>query len=161
MIGSRLGRTGVVDRLVGWADAEERIRALVLEGSSGSVRGRTDQLSDYDVLVVVADAATFVADDEWQRAMGVPMVRFADQAVEEGMQTYMRLVLYADGTKVDYCIWPAKLLEKVVTAQALPALLDTGYAVLVDKDLLAARLPVATDQRTFRADRLQQSTMRS
>ena len=49
------------------------------------------------------------------------------------MSTFFRGVIYTDGVRVDYTVWPAALLERVSEA-GLPEDLDVGYLVLLDKD---------------------------
>jgi aminoglycoside 6-adenylyltransferase len=130
----------VLGRLLQWAATDERIRALVLESSRANKQARVDRLSDYDVIVVVVDTIPFIEDEGWQLALGTPLVRFRDHGVECDLDMYMRLVLYEDGTKIDYALWPVALLERVVATQVLPEALDTGYRVLVDKDGMAGKL---------------------
>lgn len=136
-----LPTAAILDRLVCWAEADERIRALILEGSRAGNSVSIDQVSDYDVLVVVTDVTGFAADEQWLSAFDRPLVRFNDHDVEGGLHTFMRLVLYADGTKIDYCLWPVAMLERIIASAELPDILDTGYAVLLDKDQRAGRLP--------------------
>ena len=57
---------------------------------------------------------------------------------------YNRLVLYEDGTKIDYIIWSLALLQRVMDTPRLPDVLDHGYQVLVDKDHLAHGLKPPT-----------------
>jgi aminoglycoside 6-adenylyltransferase len=127
--------------LIRLARNDERIRALILESSSRTVeRSRIDALSDYDVLLVVQDTAAFWADVGWLEAYGTPMVRLPNLDPIDETETNMRLVLYTDGTKIDYAIWSVAVLRQVLEAPALPDRLDTGYQVLVDKDGLAILL---------------------
>ena len=53
--------------------------------------------------------------------------------------TYFRGLIYADGTKIDYTIWPDALLDRVAEEPTLPDMLDVGYRVLLDKDGRASR----------------------
>jgi aminoglycoside 6-adenylyltransferase len=134
----------VIDRLTAWAEEHPLIRALVLESSRTNPRPTLDIFSDYDVLMVVADIDRFIEDESWMGDFGRPMVRFRDKGLLYGYEEYARLVLYDDGTKIDYTLWPVALLERVVQEPKLTELLDTGYRVLVDKDDLAYRLPPPT-----------------
>jgi aminoglycoside 6-adenylyltransferase len=134
----------VLDRLVRWADQHPLVRALVLESSRANDQATLDAFSDYDVLVVVADICQFAKGDAWLRDVGAPMVTFRDRKLVQGVETYMRLVLYEDGTKIDYAVWPVALLRQAVERQELPDLLDWGYRILIDKDVLAVRLPAPT-----------------
>ena len=132
----------VLARLEHWARDEPRVRALVLESSRARDDTPLDAFSDYDVLVGVEDAAAFAADEAWLGAFGPPLVRFRDSIEVSGHTTYARLVLYADGTKVDYLVWPAALLRALPQEPTLPDVLDWGYRPLVDKDGLTVGWPV-------------------
>jgi aminoglycoside 6-adenylyltransferase len=134
----------VLARLERWAREEPRVRALVLESSRAQERAPLDAFSDYDVLVAVEDADAFAADETWPSAFGTPLVRFRDSGAVRGHTTYSRLVLYADGTKVDYLVWPAALLRELRGAQTLPEVLDWGCRPLVDKDGLTEGWPAPT-----------------
>ena len=49
---------------------------------------------------------------------------------------------YADGSKIDFTLWPVELLREA--SERLPDQLDVGYRVLVDKDGLTSALRPAT-----------------
>jgi aminoglycoside 6-adenylyltransferase len=54
------------------------------------------------------------------------------------------MVLFDDGTKVDFGIWPLVLMERSREAGQLPGEFDTGYRILLDKDDVAGALPPPT-----------------
>ena len=134
----------VLGRIVAWAREQPLVRAVALESSRTVAGAPLDRFSDYDILLVVEDTAHFSDSDDWQRFLGEPLTRFGDAKETLGFTTYFRLVFYQDHTKVDYAIWPVELLRAVVEQQEPTDLLDWGYRVLVDKDVLAARLPAPT-----------------
>lgn len=134
----------VIDRLVQWAKNQPLVRAMVLESSRASDRTSVDLLSDYDVLLVVGDTRPFSRDETWLHDFGQILVLFRDKGRTHELTTYTRLVLYEDGTKIDYIVWPVALLQRVLGAPRLPDLLDHGYQVLVDKDGLASQLKPPT-----------------
>ena len=124
----------VLDRLIAWGEAQQSIRALVLTSSRARADATVDLLSDYDVIVAVTDTASFEANDDWAAAYGRPLARWGDRSERYGLTTFFLGVVYSDGVKVDYTIWPDALLERVAKAEALPDELDVGYRVLLDKD---------------------------
>ena len=148
----------VLDRLCRWAVAQPLVRALVLESSRAVAGAPLDRFSDYDVLLIVSDVRPFVEapnggpqapsggpqDDAWLENFGPPVVRFRDAKETWGIRTYTRLVLYRDGTKIDYSIWPVELARLVVERGKSPDLLDWGYRVLVDEDGLTTGFPAPT-----------------
>jgi aminoglycoside 6-adenylyltransferase len=134
----------VLDRLVAWAQSDARVRALILTSSRTNPAAPVDALSDYDVVLAVADWPAFVADEDWISAFGRPISQFRDTATEAGQPIAMRLVLYEDGTKIDYMVCPAALLPAISTLPRLPDNFDVGYRVLLDKDDLTRDLPPPT-----------------
>ena len=124
----------VLERLITWAEASDSIRALVLTSSRARADGSADELSDYDVIVAVRNPMKMTRDDEWVSAYDQPLARWGDQHELYGRTTYFHGVVYPDGVKVDYTLWPAELLAQVSLESALPEDLDVGYRVLLDKD---------------------------
>lgn len=110
----------VLEELVAWGKTLSSIRALILTSSRARSDGSADVLSDYDLIVAVGDATAFVADDAWASGYGQPLVRWGDQHELYGWTTYFRWVIYSDGVRVDYTVWPAVLLERVLEEAALP-----------------------------------------
>jgi len=134
----------IIDRLVQWANSQPLVRALLLESSRASDRAPVDILSDYDVIFVVSEMRPFSHDETWLHDFGKVLVLFRDQGQMYGLRRYNRLVLYEDGTKIDYIVWPVALLQRVLDKPRLPDVLDVGYRVLVDKDHLAYGLKPPT-----------------
>lgn len=123
-----------LEKLVAWGNAHPRVRAMILTSSHARQDGLVDLLSDYDVILAVTDADQFVQEDGWLSGYGKPMLRSSDQDELYQLTTYWRGVLYEDGVKIDYSVWPVGLLEQITSEAGLPDGLDAGYRVLLDKD---------------------------
>jgi len=130
----------VIKRLIGLGDQHDEIRAVVL--TSTRAAGGCDLLSDYDVVLYTRDLARFLERDDWFESFGRVLVMFRDDSGEGGW--HARLVLYEDGTRVDFSVQHVDLLKQACQASPLPEDLDVGYHVLLDKDGLAASLPSPT-----------------
>jgi aminoglycoside 6-adenylyltransferase len=128
----------VLKRLVAWAETQPSVRALILTSSRARADETADELSDYDVIVAVVDADTFLRDGGYALAYARPLARWGDEHEVLGLRTTFRGVVYEDGTKIDFTIWPAELLARVAEEETLPEDLDVGYRVLMDKDGHAA-----------------------
>ena len=137
----------VLGRLVAWGESDETVRALVLTSTRARDDGSADLLSDYDVVVVVPDAATFVSESGWTTAYGPRLVAWGDESELLGETTFFNGVVYRDGVKVDYKIWSTNVAERLPELDNLPDNLDVGYRVLLDKDGVTSRWP----RPTFRA----------
>jgi aminoglycoside 6-adenylyltransferase len=119
----------VLDRIVSWGEADDAVRALVLTSTRTRPGGPVDLLSDYDVIAVLTDVERF---DE-RAAYGVPMAHWGDEHDVHGTTTYFRGVVYEDGVKVDWTLWP-DAVPALVAEHGLTDDLDVGYRVLLDKD---------------------------
>jgi aminoglycoside 6-adenylyltransferase len=124
----------VLVRLVAWGEALRAVRAMILTSSRAKPGAAVDVLSDFDLILAVTDPDGFAQDGAWQSGYADPMVRWGDQSELYGLTTYFRGVVYEDGAKIDYTIWPDALLERVAEETVLPDALDVGYRVLLDKD---------------------------
>ena len=106
----------VVDKLVAWGTAHPLIRAMILTSSRTRPDGPVDLLSDYDLILAVSDVGPFAFDDAWISEYGRPMVRWGDQGEMHGLTTSFRGVVYQNYVKIDYSIWPVKLLEHIAAS---------------------------------------------
>lgn len=137
----------VIRRLVRWADERLAVRAMLLTSTRAIPHAPVDALSDYDIILVVRDLQLLAANRGWIADFGTVLVDYwspiqADP--DTGVARTGNVVQYADGLKIDFTLWPVALLDHLAHAPALPAELDAGYRVLLDKDGLAARLPSPT-----------------
>jgi aminoglycoside 6-adenylyltransferase len=124
----------VLGRLLAWTAADENVRAVILTSSRVTPDRRADALSDYDVILAVRDPSVFDRDGEWVSRHARPVARWGDASELLGLPTAFLGVVYEDGVKIDYTIWPEAMLERVSAATELPEGLDVGYRVLLDKD---------------------------
>lgn len=134
----------VLDRIVEWGQRNELIRAVILEGSRATQDMDPDRFSDYDVAFVVTDVGPFIDRHDWEAWFGEPAIHWGDRQLDDGVERWMRLVVYGDGTRIDYCFWSTSAFAQVKEQQPLPAILDSGYRVLLDKDGIAEALPSPT-----------------
>ena len=124
----------VLATLIAWGEARASIRAMILTSTRATPDGRADPVSDYDVILAARDAPALAATETWTSGYGQPLVRWGDEHELYGIRTYFRGVVYEDGVRVDYTLWPESLLRRVSEAADLPSDLDVGYRVLLDKD---------------------------
>lgn len=137
----------VTRRLVGWAEQRPSVRAMLLTSTRARPQATPDRLSDYDVILIVADIAPYIADRRWVADFGEVLVAYWDpvrRAPGYGLETGGNVIQYADGLKIDFTLWPVALLQQIAAAPELPRELDAGYAVLLDKDGLTSNLQPPT-----------------
>lgn len=134
----------VLERVLAWAWTRDDVRAVVLTSTRAMEGGRVDELSDWDVVLYVADPAAFAASTGWIEAYGPVLARWGDEGEWRGFRRLMRLVIYRDGTKIDFTLASAAELDEMAANGELPDALDVGYRVLLDRDGRAAALPPPT-----------------
>ncbi len=137
-----------IGRFIRWAQENQAVRAMLLTGSRANPNASADAWSDYDLLLVVEDIHPFFVDRAWLQDFGRVIVAYWDPIHPApnlvGIEQMGNVVLFQDDLKIDFILWPVESLQQVARSRALPADLDLGYVVLVDKDRLAASIPAPT-----------------
>jgi aminoglycoside 6-adenylyltransferase len=129
----------VFRQLVQWAEQRAAIRAMLLTSTRAVSNAAVDDYSDYDVILIVEDIHPFFDDRSWLEDFGEVLVVYWDPISPDpdyGTEKTGNVTQYADGLKIDFSLWPVELMRRIVQAPTLPAELDAGYRVLLDKDNL-------------------------
>jgi len=131
----------ILDTIIHRANNEETIRAIILTGSRAG-KGPVDELSDFDLAIFTRDAKKYTNDNSWLDQTAQVLVCVEDQKNNDfgsidAIPT--RLVIFKDGTKVDFAFYPIAALEKPIPK--LPIAYNSGYTVLLDKDDITKALP--------------------
>ncbi len=119
----RVDQAGILHSVVRWAEHEDNVRAVVLEGSVARDDGSVDEWSDLDVRLYVREAVRLLESRDWFEQFGHVLVL---EALENPDWYPTRLVYYVDG-KIDFMIAP-------VAALADKKRFGRRVRVLVDKD---------------------------
>lgn len=114
------------------ACADERIRAMTLEGSRANPNATSDAWQDYDVTFLVSDVESFTCSDGWLGRFGDIVLMQKPEAMElfppdfpAGWFSY--LMLFSDGVKIDLTLVPLEDGEAYFAQDPL-------ICVLLDKD---------------------------
>ncbi len=129
----------VISKLIEWAEKHNTIHAMLLTSTRAIPNASIDMLSDYDVVLVVEDIHPFHENRRWLEDFGEVLVVYWDPIFPDpdyGIHKFGNVTQYSDGLKIDFTFFPMEWLRKVAQASALPAELDAGYRVLLDKDNL-------------------------
>lgn len=131
----------VYDTILKFAQSDERIRAVTLEGSRTNENIVPDEFQDYDITFFVTEAESFTADDAWLDVFGKRLILQKPEdmelfAAEE--RGYSYLMLFEDDVKIDLTLLTLDLLEEYFTWDKL-------VKVLLDKDHRIGKPPVPTD----------------
>jgi aminoglycoside 6-adenylyltransferase len=135
----------VIERLVRWGEQQALVRAMLLTSSRAIPQGPVDILSDYDVILALTDILPFHESRAWLEAFGRVLAWYQDPLEPYyGILKSGNVIQFEDGLKIDFTLWPVEILRGVVADPQLPAELDAGYLVLLDKDGLADGLQPPT-----------------
>jgi|GEM_PF-669332 len=129
----------LIDKIVAFAQVEENIRAVILEGSFAT-HSQVDELSDYDINIYALDYEHYLSDDRWMSQIGDVLLYQKEhfQFYETIIPT--RLVLFRDRQRVDFSFWHLTLLSEMIRGEEHYESYSNGYQILVDKDHLAEQL---------------------
>jgi len=143
----------VLDHLVRWAGEREDVRALILTSTCTDPEARTDVFSDFDVILAVTDIRPYFADRAWLSEFGDVLVLYRDPLRNrDGGQSFAYITQYRDGLKIDLTVATVGVVRAITESGSLPADLDVGYSVLLDKDGLTEGMALPT-RRAFVPER--------
>ena len=138
----------VIAKLIEWGQMREDIRAIVMSSSRTNPNAQhlVDCLSDFDLdIIIQADARSWYGDQSWIEDFGKILVGFVEPPEREyGLEIFGCVILYEDGTKIDYTIMPVDIFRQVVAEPQLRGGWDDGHQVLLDKDHMADGLKTPT-----------------
>ncbi|MCK5388167.1 MAG: aminoglycoside 6-adenylyltransferase [Candidatus Izimaplasma sp.] len=135
-------RLKVLDEILQFAKNDENIRAVVLQGSLANPINRIDKLSDLDPLFYVKDISKLAFHDEWLDQFGVIITRLYDEFINDNnTKSYIKMVIYEDGLKVDFGIAPLELTNEIDKLMF--------YKVIIDKDSLIKPNSVTTEEKFY------------
>ena len=131
----------VYDTILNFANMDERIRVVTLEGSRTNINIPPDDFQDYDITFFVTDMQSFINNNDWLDVFGERIILQKPEdmelfpAVEKG---FSYLMLFTDDVKIDLTLLPLELIDEYFTWDKLVKL-------LLDKDNRINHPPVPTD----------------
>jgi aminoglycoside 6-adenylyltransferase len=120
----------MVKQLLDWAKPNENIRTVLMTSSRANPYAFTDLFTDFDFEIFVDDLEAFSNDDAWLDQFG----SLIKKVVLQNGNWRTRLVLYEDGTKIDFQVTTNDFVKHLASMPELPDAYDNGYKVLLDKD---------------------------
>lgn len=133
----------MLDLIMNTAKEDERIRAVIMNGSRVNPNVKRDCFQDYDIMYVVHDIHSFTSNHNWIRGFGeIMIVQMPEEmslvpADEDGKFPY--LMQFMDGNRIDLTLVPVDLINKFVGQDSLSEL-------LLDKDNCIIEFPPASDK---------------
>jgi aminoglycoside 6-adenylyltransferase len=123
------------------AREDDRIRAVILNGSRVNPRAPADIFQDFDVMFLVRDVEMFKNDPDWIEIFGPMMIlQLPDDmgaSAEVPRETYAYLMQLLDGNRIDLTLAPYAHYDQLEP--------DSLSLVLLDKDGALIVLPEPSD----------------
>jgi aminoglycoside 6-adenylyltransferase len=123
------------------ARRDERVRAVIMNGSKINPNAPKDFFQDYDVVYVVTDKESFLADPGWIKVFGELMIlQLPDEMSDpapEGTDHYAYLMQFTDGNRIDLSLFPVSKLDQLED--------DSLTLTLLDKDGILPKFPPPND----------------
>ena len=135
----------MMDLIIGVAKADERVRAVYMNGSRVNPNVKKDDFCDYDIVFTVTETTSFINDKNWPFIFGKPWIVQEPDSNDLGWginhdftRRYAWLMLFNDGTRIDLGIEIKDETDKNF-------LDDTLTVILLDKDGILPEIPLTND----------------
>ena len=114
------------DLILGYAKSDDRIRAVILNGSRANPNAPRDCYQDYDIVYVVTELAPFLADQSWLNLFGPRLILQMPEAMRypSGLGHFNWMMLFTDGNRLDLTLIPLEKLSLLDSEPASVVLLD-------------------------------------
>jgi aminoglycoside 6-adenylyltransferase len=137
----------IINKLILWGEEQDSVRAMLMTSTRVVPNAPLDDLSDYDVVLVVKDIHPFYEERSWLNDFGEVLVAYSDPLYPDpdtGTEMFGNVTQYNDGLKIDFILHPLPWLQQIILSPTLPAELDAGYRILLDKDDLTRAMKAPT-----------------
>ncbi|OGN93562.1 MAG: aminoglycoside adenylyltransferase [Chloroflexi bacterium RBG_13_50_21] len=134
----------MLDLILNFARNDERVRAVILNGSRVNPEAPKDFFQDFDAVYFVTDIESFKADPDWIEVFGELMILqlpddMSDPPPEDGSYGY--LMQFRDGNRIDLTLEPLKNLDQRED--------DSLTLTLLDKDGILPKYPPPNNSSSY------------
>ncbi|SMO95940.1 aminoglycoside 6-adenylyltransferase [Melghirimyces algeriensis] len=133
----------MMDLILTTAKNDERVRAVIMNGSRTNPHAKKDIFQDYDIEYIVSDINSFTSDHRWvdifgeRMMMQMPEENVLPPAENDGRFPY--LMQFKDGNRLDLTLIPIEKMDQLMN-------FDSLSLVLLDKDEMIDPLPLPNDR---------------
>lgn len=132
----------MLELILDTARQDERIRAVIMNGSRANPHAPRDPFQDFDIVYLVADVAPFKYNFDWIKRFGQIMILQMPEDMQDPPPSddggFVYLMQFTDGNRIDLGIYPLTATDERVK--------DSLGLVLLDKDGLIKPLPPASER---------------
>jgi aminoglycoside 6-adenylyltransferase len=131
----------MLDLILETARGDERIRAVIMNGSRTNPNAPRDFFQDFDIVYIVTDVASFRRDNEWIKRFGEIMIMQMPEDMQDppprSDESFAYLMQFSDGNRIDLGIFSL--------AQFNERDRDSLSLLLLDKDGIVEPFPPANE----------------
>src|ERR1700752_44158 len=144
----------MLELIVSTAKNDNRIRAVIMNGSRTNPNARPDIFQDFDIVYLVTDVSAFTNDCTWINRFGERMILQMPDAMEDAPRRndgrFAYLMQFTDGNRIDLTLFPVALLNELRRESLSLLLLDKDgivepFAVPSESDFF----PIPTTLKAF------------
>jgi aminoglycoside 6-adenylyltransferase len=125
------------DLIINTARNDERIRAVILNGSRANPNAPRDIFQDFDIIYLVTESTAFMNNPEWIERFGKLMILQIPDPPGMMNDSFTYLMQFMDGNRIDLNIFPLARLAKLEA--------DSLSLMLLDKDGILQNISPANE----------------
>jgi aminoglycoside 6-adenylyltransferase len=134
--------TEMMELILAVAKNDERIRAVIMNGSRANPNARRDIFQDYDIVYLVTDVGNFRQDPSWIDVFGEIMIMQLPEEMTDpppaNTGIFVYLMQFTDGNRIDLCLYPISQLADLAR--------DSLSILLLDKDQRIEPFPAPNEK---------------
>ena len=131
----------MLDLILETARCDERIRAVIMNGSRANPNAPRDPFQDFDIVYIVTDVAPFKYNYEWIKRFGELIIMQMPEDMQDPPPSndgsFGYLMQFADGNRIDLGIIPLSQINEIRG--------DSLSLLLLDKDGIVEPFPPANE----------------
>lgn len=131
----------ILELIVSTARDDDRIRAVILNGSRANPNAPRDFFQDFDVVYIVTDVEPFKHNYDWIKRFGELMIMQMPEDMQDPPPAnnggFAYLMQFTDGNRIDLGIDPVEMLDELKK--------DTLSILLLDKDGIVGPLEPSSE----------------
>ncbi|MEP7137639.1 MAG: aminoglycoside 6-adenylyltransferase [Chloroflexota bacterium] len=132
----------MLNLILDFAENDENIRAVVMNGSRANPNTPKDLFQDFDIVCLVNDMTPYMRNEDIPAYFGEILILQEPENMQdppaENNGHYTYLMQFKDGNRIDLSFYPVEQLKSVLD--------DSLTIVLLDKDDILDEVPPASDQ---------------
>ena len=123
------------------AKNDDRVRAVIMNGSRTNPNAKKDPFQDYDIVYIVTDVESFTSDHSWIDIFGEMMILqmpdLFNDPVPTGDDPFAYLMQFLDGNRIDLTLFSVNQIANMHR--------DSLSLLLLDKDNLIEPFPISDE----------------